>query len=88
MKINRIALEILVNGLSLFLLFSAFVNIDLLKLYQIVILSLIVMNGYLINKKVLRSKKCNINIKQILVALGFGIVNFIILLIIKKLFLQ
>ena len=57
-------------------------------MYHVVILSLIVMNGYLINKKVLRAEKCKINIKQILVALGFGIVNFAILFLIKKIFLK
>lgn len=87
MIIKKVALDVLVNALSLFLLFSAFVNIDLLKIYQIVILSIIIMNGYLINKKILRSNKCKINIKQIFVALGFGFVNFLILLIIKKIFL-
>ena len=86
MKFDSILLEVLVNGFVLFFLFSSFVNIDLLKMPQIVVLSTIIMNGYLINKKVLRGKKCKINLKQILAGVGIGIFNFIFLFMLKKIF--
>jgi hypothetical protein len=86
MKFQQILLEILVNGFALFFLFNAFINLDLLKIPQMFILSTIIMNAYLINKKTLRNKQCNINIKQIGVGLGIGFVNLIILIILKKIF--
>ena len=86
MKIENVVLEILVNGFGLFLLFSSFVNIDLLKLPQIIFISLIVMNGYFINKKVLREEKCNVDFKQIGVAAGIGFANLLFLILVRKLF--
>lgn len=86
MKIENIILEVLVNGGSLFFLFSAFVNIDLLKMHQIVIVSLIIGNGYLLNKKILRKNQCNLSYKQILVALSIAIINFIFLILVSKIF--
>ena len=86
MKKENIILEILVNGGGLFFLFSAFVNIDLLKMHQIAIMSIIVINGYLLNKKILRTKDCKVSIKQILMGFGFAIFNFLFLLVIAKIF--
>ena len=86
MKKENIILEVLVNGGILFFLFSAFVNIDLLKMHQIAILSIIVINAYVLNKKILRKNTCKISLKQILVALGIGIFNFIFLFIVSKIF--
>jgi len=86
MKPENIILEILVNGGALFFLFSAFINIDLLKMHQIAIISLVITNGYLLNKKILRNGKCKISLKQILIALGIAIFNFGFLLMISKLF--
>jgi len=60
MNYNNLILKIIINGGTLFLLFNSFVNIDLLKMFQIFILSSIVTNTYLLNKK-----KCNIEIKKI-----------------------
>ena len=85
-EFNNIPLEILVNGLTIFLLFSSFVNIDKLKMYHILILSSIVTNGYLINKKILRKERCKIGVKQILVASSIGVANFAFLMMFRKLF--
>lgn len=87
MKFENILLEILVNGTTLFFLFSSFVNIDLLRVSQIILLSSIIINAYLINKKVLRqNNKCNINLKQILTAFGIGLFNLIFFIGIKTIF--
>ena len=86
MKIENTILQILVNGITIYFVLGSFFNIDLLKLSQILILSIVIMNGYLINKKVLRENKCNINFKQIGVAVGMAIVNILILIIMKKIF--
>lgn len=86
MKIENIILEVLVNGFILFFLFSAFINIDLLKMHQIAIMGIIISHGYLLNKKVLRNHTCKLSYKQILVALAIGIVNFGFLFAISKIF--
>ena len=80
----QIILEILVNAISLFLIASAFVNIDLLNFAQIFLFSLIIMNCYFINKKVLRTHNCKINQKQVIVAFGMSVVNMLFLLVLKK----
>lgn len=86
MKLDNILLQVLINGMILFLLFSSFVNMDLLKIHQIAILSIIVINGYLLNKKLLQKEDCKLSWKQILVGLGMGVSNFIILFVIKRIF--
>ena len=84
MKVNQIILEILVNGIALYFLASSFLNIDLLKISQVLILSTIISNAYLINKKVLRNKKCEVNIKQIGVGLAIAIASLLFLSSLKK----
>ena len=86
MKIRKVLLDILVNGTTLYLLFISFLNIDLMKMYQALILSAIIINVYLINRKVLRKDECDLGWKQVGVALGIGFVNFFFLLGFKKIF--
>ena len=86
MDFYQILLEILINGTAFFLLFNSFLNLDLMTLPQIAIFASIIMNGYLINKKVLRDKKCKISYTQLGVAFGIGVVNFIFLGLLKKIF--
>ena len=86
MNYQKIILEILVNGIGLYFLVAIFLNIDLIKIPQILLISFILMNGYLINKKVLRSKECNISMKQTGIAFGMSLVCMIILLILQKIF--
>ena len=84
-KLN-IVLDILVNFFLVFFLINAFLNLDLLKTTQSILLSVLIINAYIINKKIIRNKKCHINWKQILVACGIGIANFFFLLALRKLF--
>lgn len=86
MNILKIILEILVNVILGFFLLASFINIDLIGPFQILILSVIIMNAYLINKKVLRRNDCKIDYKPIVVGIGISFVYFIFLNIIKKIF--
>lgn len=87
MNIRNILLQILVNGLTMFFLFAIFMNIDLLNISRMVIMSVIVTQAYLVNKKLrMTNKKCVITFKQIGIALGFGMVTTYFFSIIRKLF--
>ena len=86
MKIRKLLLDLLVNGTTLYLLFISFLNIDLMKMYQALILSAIIINVYLINRKVLRKEECDLGWKQVVVAIGIGIANFFLLFVFKKMF--
>lgn len=89
-NLSNIILEVLVNLIILFFLINSFINIDLLKTSQMVLLSVLVSNVYIINKKVLRNRKkdknCKVKWSPILIGFGFGIVNFLFLLLLKKIF--
>lgn len=82
----NILLDIIVNGLLGIFLVISFLHLDLLKIYQILLISVLIMNSYLINKKVLRRKDCKVNYKPVIIGLGIGLVNFIFLNIIRKIF--
>ena len=82
----QLILEFLVNGISLFLVASAFVNIDLLDFSQIFLFSLIITYVYFINKKVLRTQKCKINQNQVIIAFSMSLLNALFLIFIKRLY--
>ena len=85
-KILKIIFDIFINGTLLFFFINAFLNIDVLKISQIILLSILVINGYIINKKILRENKCRISWKQVLTAFGIGLTNMLFLIFAKKIF--
>lgn len=79
MNILQILSQLLVNGITFFLLLNIFINIDLLKTTQIFIISSILLNVYLINKKVLFNKKCKFSYKQLGISVSISLINLFIL---------
>ena len=76
----------MVNGVLGYFLLVSFLNIDLLKPLQILLLSVLIMNAYLINKKILRTKTCTIDYQPVLIGFGIGLANMVFLIVVKKLF--